>query len=121
MLCSNKLFLKELLDLGARELCDSRLSNLQQIKEINPDVQKVYIEPPPNGSIDTLVRYADVSFNSESATIELLSQEAVRQNKLHKVTIMIELGDLREGIMGKEPVDFYRKVIAQSHQSPKKR
>jgi len=111
MLCGNKLFLKELLALGVREVCDSRLSNLRRIKEINPDVQTVYIKPPPNGSIETVVKYADVSFNSESSTIELLSEEAVRQNKIHKVTILIELGDLREGIMGDDLMDFYKKVF----------
>ena len=111
MLCGNELFLKELLDLGVREVCDSRLSNLKRIKEINPEVQTVYIKPPPNRSIETVVKYADVSFNSESSTIELLSEEAVRQNKLHKVTIMIELGDLREGIMGEHLMGFYKKVF----------
>lgn len=111
MLCGNERFLKELLNLGVKEVCDSRLSNLKRIKEINPDVQTVYIKPPPSRSIETVVRYADVSFNSESSTIELLSQEAVRQNKTHKVTIMIELGDLREGIMGEDLMGFYKKVF----------
>lgn len=111
MLCGNERFLKELLNLGVREVCDSRLSNLKRIKEINPDVQTVYIKPPPSRSIETVVKYADVSFNSESSTIELLSQEAVRQNKIHKVTIMIELGDLREGIMGEDLMGFYKKVF----------
>ncbi|MEZ5057074.1 MAG: alanine/ornithine racemase family PLP-dependent enzyme [Saprospiraceae bacterium] len=111
LLCGNEVFLKEVLELGPTEVCDSRLSNLKKIKKINPDVQTVYIKPPPKRSIKTVIKYADVSFNSESETIKMLSEEAVRQNKTHKVTIMIELGDLREGIMGEHLIEFYEKVF----------
>lgn len=111
LLCGNELFLKEVLNLGVREVCDSRLSNLETVKKLNPNVQTVYIKPPPVGSLEEVVQFADVSFNSESSTIKLLSDEAVRQNKVHKVTIMIELGDLREGIMGDDLMDFYKKVF----------
>lgn len=111
ILCGNETYLKEVLDLGIQEVCDSRLSNLRKIKLLNPDVQTVYIKPPPKRSIEEVVKYADVSFNSESETIKLLSEEAVRQDKTHKVTIMIELGDLREGIMGEHLIDFYQKVF----------
>ncbi len=111
LLCGNELFLREVLALGIKEVCDSRLSNLKKVKKIRPDIQTVYIKPPPKRSIKTVVKYADVSFNSESSTIQMLSEEAVRQNKVHKVTIMIELGDLREGIMGENLIDFYEKVF----------
>jgi predicted amino acid racemase len=46
------------------------------------------------------VHYADVSFNTEIDTIKILSRSA-KQNKTHKIIIMIEMGDLREGVMGK--------------------
>jgi predicted amino acid racemase len=111
LLCGNETFLQEVLDLGPSEVCDSRLMNLKRIKKMRPDIQTVYIKPPPRRSIKTVVKYADVSFNSESETIRLLSEEAQRQNKVHKVTIMIELGDLREGIMGDHLTAFYEKVF----------
>jgi len=111
LLCGNELFLKEVLDLGIKEVCDSRLSNLKTIKELAPEVQTVYIKPPAPGNVEDIVKYADVSFNSESHTIEMLSEEAGRQGKTHKITIMIELGDLREGIMGENLISFYQKVF----------
>jgi predicted amino acid racemase len=111
LLCGNEAYLKEVLDLGVREVCDSRLSNLAKIKQLDPSVQTVYIKPPPKRSIEEVVKYADVSFNSESETIRQLSEEAVRQGKVHRVTIMIELGDLREGIMGDHLMDFYQKIF----------
>lgn len=107
LLCGNKIYLQELVNLGVREFCDSRVSNLKLIKEICETAQTVYIKPPAKRSIKSIVRYADVSFNTELETITLLSEEALRQNRKHKVIIMIEMGDLREGVMGDELVDFY--------------
>jgi predicted amino acid racemase len=36
----------------------------------------------------------------------MLSAEAKKQNKTHKIIIMIEMGDLREGVMGEELIEF---------------
>ncbi len=111
LLCGNKKYLKELLDLGTEEACDSRISNLKTIKSLNPNIQTIYIKPPAKRSIRNIVRYADVSFNTELDTIKLLSEEAVAQNKTHKIIIMIEMGDLREGVLGDQLLDFYHDVF----------
>jgi predicted amino acid racemase len=111
LLCGNKLYLQEILNLGVKEIHDSRISNLKAVKELDPSVQTVYIKPPAKRAIKKLVKYADVSLNTEYVTIKLISDEAKRQNKKHKIVIMIELGDLREGVMGEELVDFYRKTF----------
>src|SRR5690554_542986 len=111
LLCGNKLYIQEVLDLGIREIHDSRISNLRAVKELDKDVQTVYIKPPAKRSIPDVIACADVSFNTEYYIIKMLSEEAVKQNKRHKIIIMIELGDLREGVMGEEFVDFYRDVF----------
>ncbi len=111
MLCGNVSFVKELIQLGIREVHDSRISNLKVIKKINPEVQTVYIKPPARQVVKSLVRYADVSFNTELGTISDISEEAVRQNKKHRIIIMIEMGDLREGVLGDNLIDFYSKVF----------
>jgi len=111
LLCGNRDFLQVLLDLGPTQILDSRISNLRMVKRLNPDVQTIYIKPPAKRAIKSVVKYADVSLNSELYTINLLSEEAVRQDKVHHVIIMIELGDLREGIMGENLMDFYEKVF----------
>jgi predicted amino acid racemase len=111
LLCGNKMYLEYLVSLGPEEICDSRISNLKLVKQLSADVQTIYIKPPAKRSIQSIVRYADVSFNTEFTTMQWLSEEAVRQNKIHKVIIMIELGDLREGVMGEQLMDFYGSVF----------
>lgn len=111
LLCGNKDFLAVLLDLGITQVCDSRVSNLKRIKEIDSSIETIFIKPPAKASIKNVVRYADISMNTGLDTIFLLSKEAKRQNKVHKIIIMIELGELREGIMGEDLVEFYETVF----------
>lgn len=111
LLCGNKLYLKELIDLGTKQLCDSRVSNLKTIKSINSKVETMYIKPPPKRSIPSIIKYADISINTEFETIKLLSEEALKQKKKHKILIMIEMGELREGVLREDFMDFYSKVF----------
>ncbi len=115
MLCGTRSYLRELLDMGAMEIHDSRISNLRAIKSIRPEVQTVYIKPPAKKFIRSLVKYADVSFNTEFETIKLISEEATRQDKKHKVIIMIEMGDLREGVLGTDLMEFYSSIFKLPH------
>ncbi|MCB0764890.1 MAG: alanine/ornithine racemase family PLP-dependent enzyme, partial [Flavobacteriales bacterium] len=111
LLCGNRKYLQELVDLDIKEMHDTRISNLKAIKAIAPEVQTVYIKPPAKRSWENVVKYADVSFNSDLTTIRGLSAEAVKQGRTHKVIIMVEMGDLREGVMGDALGDFYAKVF----------
>lgn len=111
MLCGNEKYLDVLLKLGADQICDSRVTNLRMIKELAPNVETIYIKPPPKRSLRKIVEYADISFNTEYETIKLLSEEAKLQGKTHKIVIMIELGELREGVMRDDFMDFYAKVF----------
>lgn len=109
--CGSKTYLKELIDLGIKQICDSRITNLKIIKSLDPTIETVFIKPPAKRYIANVVKYADASFNTEFETIKMLSDEAVKQNKIHKIIIMIELGELREGVMRSEFLDFYAKVF----------
>lgn len=111
ILSGNKDYLSVLLKLGIKQISDSRVSNLRMIKSIDPSIETIYIKPPAKRAIPNVVKYADISMNTEIGTIQRLSEEATRQNKVHKIIIMIELGELREGVMGEDFIDFYEKVF----------
>lgn len=111
VLSGNKIFLTELLKFDFEQICDSRVSNLKAIKSINPKIETIYIKPPAKRAISGVVKYADISMNTEIKTIKLLSAEAKKQNKTHKVIIMIELGELREGVLGEDFIDFYESIF----------
>jgi predicted amino acid racemase len=86
-------------------LADSRIQNIR--KYAAKGKETLLLRLPQACEIPEVVRYADVSLNSEIETIRLLDAEAARQNKKHKVVLMIDLGDLREGIFFRdEPLIF---------------
>jgi len=111
ILCGNREFLQELINLGITQICDSRVDNLKMIKSIDPTIETIFIRPPAQHSISNIIKYADISLNTEIDTIQLLSEEAQKQNKKHKIIIMVELGELREGIMREDLIEFYANVF----------
>jgi ornithine racemase len=65
LLCGNRTYLKEVIDLGIRQVCDSRVSNLKVIKSIDPAYRNIYIKPPAKRALRSVVKYADISLNTE--------------------------------------------------------
>lgn len=111
VLCGNKLYLAELMNLRIEQICDSRLTNLKSIKLINEKIETIYIKPPSKREITSIIKFADISVNTEISTIKSLSKAAKKMNKVHKIFIMIEMGELREGVLRDEFIKFYEKVF----------
>lgn len=87
---------------------DSRIENLASIK--NTKKQKVLLRLPMLSDVDRVVKYADISLNSEIETIKALDNAALSQGIKHKIILMIDLGDLREGIYFTEEQKIYDAV-----------
>ena len=94
---------------------DSRLSNLKIIKSIDPSLLTLYIKPPSIKDAARVIKYADISQNTSLKTIKKLNEEAKKQNKIHKIIIMIELGELREGVIQKNLINFYNQCFKFSN------
>ncbi len=99
-LVSDKKIVQALCDSGIEAICESRIENFIDYQDI--DVEKWLIREPMLSEIEAVVKYSDVSLNSEALTLKALNEEAGKQNKTHKVILMYELGDLREGSDKKE-------------------
>ncbi|PLX00398.1 MAG: amino-acid racemase [Marinilabiliales bacterium] len=90
---------------------DSRLSSLKTLKEVNPDLITIYIKPPAEIYVEDIVQYADISLNSSYRTIKALNEAAGKAGKIHKIIVMVELGELREGVLRENLEEFYEKVF----------
>ncbi|OGU56084.1 MAG: hypothetical protein A2X64_05335 [Ignavibacteria bacterium GWF2_33_9] len=97
------------------EVGDSRLSNIRNLKEYKPHLKTIYIKPPAKIYAEDVVKYADISLNSSYSTIVTLNNAAKKAGKNHQIIIMVELGELREGIQRKDILDFYEKVFSLSN------
>jgi ornithine racemase len=94
---------------GAVMLADSRINNLKLLKDIS--VPKVLLRIPMHTQVNEVVEYADYSLNSELSTLKLLGEAAVKIAKVHKIIVMVDLGDLREGIWLSEVEDFVAAAV----------
>lgn len=105
---------KVLTDGGIRILCDSRVQNLKNIESLK--AEKWLIRPPMLSEVPEVVHFADASLDSELSVIEAINEEAGRQGRVHKVILMADLGDIREGYVDyDELIDVARKVEAMPH------
>ncbi|WGH75056.1 alanine racemase [Tenacibaculum tangerinum] len=115
----DKTFLKTILTPDVTQkinsIGDSRLTSLRNLREVNPDLRTIYIKPPAKMYADDVVEYADISLNSSLTTIESLNEAAKKIGKVHEIIIMIEMGELREGIKRDDILGFYEKVFNLSN------
>ncbi len=93
-----------LLQAGVSSLADSRIENIEAMRfggqdGLQKDVPVMLIRSPMLSQVKQIVAYSDLSFNTEIDVIKKLSVEACKQGRSHQILLMVELGDLREGIM----------------------
>ena len=83
---------------GVKGLGESRLENIRRLRESGIEAPVMLLRSPPLSLIDEVIRSVDISLNSELTVIRELSRVAERMGRVHDIILMIDLGDLREGI-----------------------
>ena len=89
-------------DGGIEKLADSRLENIGRIRNAGFTNNMTLLRIPMLSSVEQVVALSDCSLNSELAVIKGLSDAAVSMGTVHDIVLMIDVGDLREGIMPDE-------------------
>jgi predicted amino acid racemase len=69
------------------------------------------IRLPPLSAADQIVEAVELSLNSELAVLDALSHAAQHRGRRHDVVLMVDLGDLREGIWPDDLVPFVREAL----------
>ena len=90
---------KALVQSGIRSLGDSHIANIRKMRAAGIEAEFLLTRTPMLSEAEEVVTYADISVNSEIAVIETLNRYAIRTHKRHRIILMIELGDLREGLL----------------------
>ena len=98
-------------DLGVHSLADSPIINIQKMRQAGLNSQYLLIRSPMLSEIEKVVEFADFSLNTELSVIDALSKQALKTGKAHKIILIIDLGDLREGILPNEIEWMVDKVL----------
>lgn len=95
---------------GVKFIADSRIENIQRMRKAGLSTQFVLLRTALSQA-ESVIAYADISFNTEFDTLKELSYYANLCNKKHKVIIMVELGDLREGVLPEDITLLFNRVL----------
>ena len=99
---------------GVKFIADSRLENIQRMRNSRIFAQFVLLRTAPSQA-ESIVEDVDISLNTEIETLEKLNYYASLQNKIHQIILMVEMGDLREGILPDDLFLFIKQVLPLPH------
>jgi len=97
---------------GIAELADARINNVIRMRTAGIRCPISMIRAPMLHDMDDVIRCCDASYNSDMDTILKLGSAARQQGAEHNIILMVEMGDLRDGIMPKDIKGFASQVVA---------
>lgn len=106
---------RTMLSAGVTSLGDSRIENIERMRRSGITTQMMLIRSPMLSQADRVVASVDISFNTELNVVSALSTAALKVGKTHGVLLMVELGDLREGIMPQDVETTVRTISKLSN------
>jgi ornithine racemase len=95
---------------GVTSIGESRLENLRRLREARVDARLMLLRMPSITHARQVVELADVSLNSELDVLASLSRAAEQLGRPHDVVVMVDLGDLREGVWPDDVERFVEKA-----------
>lgn len=99
------------LELGGADLiADSRISNLMSMANTGQALPLMLLRIPAPSRAADVVRCADTTLNSSVETIGLLSEAAQFLNVHHNIIVMVDVGDLREGVWPDQAIRVVREA-----------
>ncbi len=96
---------RAMLEGGAVALADARIKNIKRLRREGVRENLMLLRSPMISEIEDVVKYSSMSLNSEPEVLSRLSECASEHGIRHKVIIMIDVGEIREGIL---PADIFK-------------
>ncbi|RBW60441.1 alanine/ornithine racemase family PLP-dependent enzyme [Ruegeria sp. A3M17] len=97
--CGHPEIANAMLEGGVTGLADARISNVVRMRNTGILCPITLIRTPMLSQVEQVVENCDDSFNTEMDIIAGLAIEARRKNVIHNIIVVVEMGDMREGIL----------------------
>jgi predicted amino acid racemase len=111
VVCGDLTIAKCLVTAGITMIADSKVANLKKMRKGDINATFLLIGTPLLSQAAEIVEWADISHNSEPAVIAELGRQALKKGINHQIILMIEMGDLREGIMPESLDEVVNEVL----------
>jgi len=101
---------KAMIQGGITDLADSRLENIMALRKKGFTQGMTLLRIPRLSAVKKVITFTDYSINSEYAVIKKLSDAAISEGKKHKIVLMVDVGDLREGVLPDDAFEMAKKI-----------
>jgi len=106
---------REMVLAGVTSIGESRIENIEAMRLADLRTTMTLIRSPMPSQVERVVASADISLNTEFDVIDALSAAAGRQHRRHGIVLMVELGDLREGILAEDLSSMVGRTLDLDH------
>jgi predicted amino acid racemase len=96
---------------GVIAIGESQLENIRRLKDAGVDTPTMLLRLPSPSEAEEVVALVDVSLNSEISTLAALSRAAQKRGRRHDIIVMVDLGDLREGLWPRDLKSFMGEAL----------
>lgn len=82
---------------GCKWIATSRMDQFHELERQGCGLPFFLIRVPMMSELEDVVRTCDISMQSDLSVLKATAEEAARQDRVHSVVLMKDVGDLREG------------------------
>ncbi|PHK50168.1 alanine/ornithine racemase family PLP-dependent enzyme [Staphylococcus edaphicus] len=111
----DKRIVQTLKDNGLTHFADARIENITKSKDA--DLSFMMIRTPSQNELIDVVQHTDISIQTEITTIRRLNKIAEEQEVKHKILLMVDWKDSREGILTYDIIDYINEILYMHHVS----
>jgi predicted amino acid racemase len=96
---------------GIKKLADARLENIIALRKQHFAQNITLLRIPRLSTVEKVITFTDCSINSEYKVIKALSEKAAGRGISHNIVLMIDVGDLREGVLPEDAADLAVRIV----------
>jgi predicted amino acid racemase len=115
VVCGSPEVARAMLEGGAVAIGESRLANIERLRNAGITAPVWLLRAPEPELAPDVLKLADVSLASELASVEALDRASARLGRRHAIVAMVDVGDLREGMLPEEFEPFLRAASRLEH------
>lgn len=83
---------------GCMQIGVSRAKHLKKLKQVYPNIETLLTRAPTRSDLENTARYADLTLIADTDILHALNDEAAKWGTKPGIILMLDVGDLREGV-----------------------
>lgn len=112
VVCGDPIIVNTVLEMGVKEIGESRLENIARIKKAGLDPRFLLLRLPPEQRFPEVIELADTALVGELGSLRKLKELVDDIGKKTDFIYMVDTGDLREGVMYYDAFEELKEAVS---------